>query len=368
MKKKLFYIAEIDLPSSSAYSIQVLKMCDAFSSEGFDVTLFFMAKKKNISYKKIKNIYNLKNKINFYQILNNNNNSFISRFYFFFKIKIILDNESDYAIYSRSIITAFFLLLLNKKIILELHHNLKGFSFYISKILFFKKIRKNIFFIFINKNLINLFSYSDIKYFILDDAVELDDFKIYKDSKITYKNTCVYCGSLTKGKGLDLIREISVLIKNIKFHVYGDTRFVKIKSYKKYKNIKFLGYKPYREIPKILSKYQVLLMPYASKVYARSKNLEISNYMSPLKLFEYLASSRIILASKMRVYSHILKNNYNAILIKNSEPEIWSDFIKKIFLKPKKFSYLRNNAYKTVFNNTWNLRARKIITKIEFNT
>ena len=247
-------------------------------------------------------------------------------------------------------------------------YNLKGFSFYISKILFFKKIRKNIFFIFINKNLINLFSYSDIKYFILDDAVELDDFKIYKDSKITYKNTCVYCGSLTKGKGLDLIREISVLIKNIKFHVYGDTRFVKIKSYKKYKNIKFLGYKPYREIPKILSKYQVLLMPYASKVYARSKNLEISNYMSPLKLFEYLASSRIILASKMRVYSHILKNNYNAILIKNSEPEIWSDFIKKIFLKPKKFSYLRNNAYKTVFNNTWNLRARKIITKIEFNT
>jgi len=87
MKKKLFYIAEIDLPSSSAYSIQVLKMCDAFSAEGFDVTLFFMSKKKNISYKKIANIYNLKNKINFYQILNNNNNNFISRFCFFFQNK-----------------------------------------------------------------------------------------------------------------------------------------------------------------------------------------------------------------------------------------------------------------------------------------
>jgi glycosyltransferase involved in cell wall biosynthesis len=89
--------------------------------------------------------------------------------------------------------------------------------------------------------------------------------------------------------------------------------------------------------------------------------------MSPLKLFEYLASSRIILASKMRAYSHILKNNYNAILIKNNKPERWSDSIKKIFFKPKKFSYLGNNAYKSVLHNTWNLRARKIITKIEFN-
>jgi hypothetical protein len=204
MKKKLFYIAEIDLPSSSAYSIQVLKMCDAFSSEGLDVTLFFMSKKKNISYKEIGNIYNLKNKINFCQILNNNSNTFISRFNFFLKIKKILHKEYDYAIYSRSIITAFFLLLFSKKIILELHHNLKRFSYCLSKILFFKKIRKNIFFVFINKNLVNLFSYNDIKYFILDDAVELDDFKIYKNSEIRYKKTCVYCGSLTKGKGLDL--------------------------------------------------------------------------------------------------------------------------------------------------------------------
>ena len=44
-------------------------------------------------------------------------------------------------------------------------------------------------------------------------------------------------------------------------------------------------------------------------VFVRSKNLDTAKYMSPLKLFEYLAMSKIIIASKLKVYSHILKNN-----------------------------------------------------------
>ena len=36
--------------------------------------------------------------------------------------------------------------------------------------------------------------------------------------------------------------------------------------------------------------------------------------MSPLKLFDYLASESII-ASKLNVYSHILKHNQNSILL-----------------------------------------------------
>ena len=41
-----------------------------------------------------------------------------------------------------------------------------------------------------------------------------------------------------------------------------------------------------------MSKYHVLLMPYLNKVSVRSSNLDTSKYMSPLKLFEYLAMSK----------------------------------------------------------------------------
>ena len=32
-------------------------------------------------------------------------------------------------------------------------------------------------------------------------------------------------------------------------------------------------------------------------------------------MFEYLASGKVIIASKMQVYKHILQNNYNSYLI-----------------------------------------------------
>ena len=46
--KKINYIAEINLPSKSAYSIQVMKMCDAFSLEGYETKLFILGEKEKI--------------------------------------------------------------------------------------------------------------------------------------------------------------------------------------------------------------------------------------------------------------------------------------------------------------------------------
>ena len=49
--KKINYIAEINLPSKSAYSIQVMKMCDAFSLEGYETKLFILGKKGKAIHK-----------------------------------------------------------------------------------------------------------------------------------------------------------------------------------------------------------------------------------------------------------------------------------------------------------------------------
>ena len=56
-------------------------------------------------------------------------------------------------------------------------------------------------------------------------------------------------------------------------------------------------------------------MPYQNKVYGRGKNLELGNFMSPMKMFDYLASGNLIIASNLKVYSQILKNNFNSFLV-----------------------------------------------------
>ena len=58
--KKLSYIAEINLCSKSAYKHQVLKMCDAFSELGFNVTLYIISK-SDIKFNEIKKKHLLKN-------------------------------------------------------------------------------------------------------------------------------------------------------------------------------------------------------------------------------------------------------------------------------------------------------------------
>ena len=47
-------------------------------------------------------------------------------------------------------------------------------------------------------------------------------------------------------------------------------------------------------------------MPYSNKVF-KVKNIEVGRFMSPMKLFEYMASDGILMASNLKVYRHILK-------------------------------------------------------------
>ena len=70
-------------------------------------------------------------------------------------------------------------------------------------------------------------------------------------------------------------------------------------------------------MPKILSKYDVLLMPYENSVMVNSNNLDTSKYMSPLKMFEYLASGKIIISSNHKVLKEILVEiNTTRLLLK----------------------------------------------------
>ena len=123
-KKKIYYVAELNLPSKSAYSIHVMKMCEAFSKLNYNTNLIVINKKNTNRINKIYNInYNFKiiSIFNNFILLN-----FIIRI--LFSIKILLKKtEKDALFLSRSIIFALIACLF-KKIILELHHQITGFS------------------------------------------------------------------------------------------------------------------------------------------------------------------------------------------------------------------------------------------------
>ena len=138
--------------------------------------------------------------------------------------------------------------------------------------------------------------------------------------KLKIKFEYSYVGSLFKGKGLERIIELAGYFPQKKFHVFGDLKTIDINfdtnKLGRLKNLYMHNFKSYKDIPKILMSSKFLLLPYLNEVSVNSKNLEVSNFMSPLKMFDYLASGRIIIASNLKVYSHVLKNNFNCLMPK----------------------------------------------------
>jgi len=349
----IYYVAELNLPSRSAYSIHVMKMCEAFAKKKIVKLFLISCQNQNI----IKNNYNIKNDFNIFAIFKKEKKLNFFTF-FIYTLKILIKKlDKNYIFISRSIIFALIASILSKKVILELHHEITGFSKILYFICKYLGLLKNLNYIFLNNQLNKIYNVSNNKFIVLDDAVDIDDFNINKKNK--YKNTCVYIGSFFEGKGIEQIFRLAKYNNKINFHIYGEKKFLK-KNVPLIKNIKIFNYVNYKEIPKVLANYEIALMPYQKKVKGRT-SINIEKYMSPLKMFDYLASKMVIIASDMKIYKHILKNNYNCMLVEVNNDKKWSEVIKKILKNTYKKKLIMKNAYKTAINYTWEKRCKKII-------
>ena len=355
-KEKFYYISETNIPSKSANSIHVAKMIDAAAYINLNSNLIVPFCSSKEKYKKF---YNIRNKVNIISIFKKKRElNFFYRLIYAFKILNLLKKSNNPKIISRSILTSLILSYNRIKNVVEIHHQLKGMTN-----LFFEYMKtKNFYncqrFILLHKNLKKILNLISKNILILDDAVNLRDFKIKKKIK-KKKNTIVYIGSFYAGKGLEIIYSIAKKTSEFKFDLFGDVENLNISNFK-HKNLNFYGHISYNKIPELLNKYEYAIMPYGKKVNVRSSNLDVSNTMSPLKMFDYLASKKIIFASNLNVYKHILKNNYNCVLIKNNSVNDWIKIIRKTknntILKRK----LRVNAFKTAKKYSWDTRIKLI--------
>ena len=81
----------------------------------------------------------------------------------------------------------------------------------------------------------------------------------------------------------------------------------------------------------------------------------ISKYTSPLKLFDYLASGKLIISSKLKVFEEIIKNKENCIMIKKLDTVLWLKTIKKLKDRVNEI----NKIKKMLFYCQKNLLTRK---------
>lgn len=174
--------------------------------------------------------------------------------------------------------------------------------------------------------------------------------------------TAGYTGHLYAGRGVDLMLEVARRVPEVNFLLVGgepahvaDLRTRAAAS----PNVKLTGFVPNADLPRYQAACDALLMPYQPRVAASSGG-DIGRYLSPMKMFEYLACARPVLSSDLPVLREVL-NEDNAILLPPADPQAWADALRALAKDSARRAALSAAARSTAEQHTWEARARRII-------
>lgn len=179
--------------------------------------------------------------------------------------------------------------------------------------------------------------------------------------------TVGYTGHLYSGRGIDMLLKIAKKLSDISFLVAGGenddlVRLQQQVQAQDLENVLTIGFVPNAELPRYQSACEVLLMPYQQHVSASSGG-DIAPYLSPMKLFEYLACGRAILSSDLPVLGEVL-NTENAVLLPPDDVDAWVAALQELQANPDRGACLAKNARLDAEGYTWQARARRILDGI----
>lgn len=145
---------------------------------------------------------------------------------------------------------------------------------------------------------------SDIKY--LPNGVELENFirnEYFLPSEFINdnKNKCIYVGAIESWFDLDLIYKSCLELKEINFYLIGPVK-IDLGKLKSLPNLFILGKKNYEEIPNYIYYSDVALIPF--------KINELTNSITPIKLFEYMSLGKEVVSTGFYEMTHIKSPAY----------------------------------------------------------
>jgi len=343
-------------------------MCQAFADNGHEVVLLAPLQKDNISEVDIYDYYGVSEsfKIKFISFLN------ISKLWSFSyalnTYKYISKEKFDIA-YGRDLKSCFLATKVSYKlnVIYEPHKPFEKHNF-IDKIILKLMIKQNAFYqlVVISSALRNMYKqlliFKNTKVIVAHDGADKPkDTKRILSIVAGERINVGYTGHLYQGRGVDIILKIAKELQYMNFHIVGgnkaDIDFWKEQS--SLSNVYFHGFVDPSEVYKYVNSFDVLLAPYQNKV-SIAGNDDSSKYMSPLKIFEYMASQKAIVISDLDVLHEVLEER-EALYVGYDNVTEWVAALKALEEKGYRDSISLNAYNKFIDNYTWDERSRNVI-------
>lgn len=169
-----------------------------------------------------------------------------------------------------------------------------------------------------------------------------------------------YVGQLYAGKGLELIRRVAALAPDMDFHIVGGNADVLARlaaDASMAPNLRLHGFVPPRETERYLLAFDVVLAPYQQEVLTAG-GAETAGWMSPLKLYAYMAAGRAILCSDLPVLHEIVEDGRTALLVPPDDAAAWVSALRRLAIDPEQRRRLGEAAQAAFLaRHTWRKRA-----------
>ncbi len=373
---KLIYLISSRIPTEKAYGLQIMKMCEAFAKQGVEVELVgamrrnsiktdpfvYYGVQKNFRFRRLPSIdlVNLLPKFGtwFFQLT------------FIFAAKIYLLFKNYDVLYIREDLIGLF----SHDFVFETHYLQDKIRAIDLKV--FQKAKKIVAITYFLKQELIRLGIPANKILTAPDGVDLKRFQILdfrfkneirKELELPLdKKIIMYTGHLYEWKGASTLLQTA---KNFQFPISNfQTIFIFVggtdydlnrfrKEAAGLDNVLILGHKPYSEIPKYLAAADVLVLPNSAKE-------KISKYYtSPLKLFEYMAAERPIVASDLPSIREVL-DEASAVFVEPDNAQSLARGIKKVLSDEELGKSISSRASAKAHQFTWDLRAAAILAFI----
>jgi len=310
---KIYYIANARMQTEMAHGIQIAKMCEAFATLGNEVTLVLPSLGAHTD---LFTMYDVEKNFRIHYLPTIN---LPLRLPWAFTLLVLsfaiavrvwlLRQKGEAVIYTRGETSLFIEPFLSRRFALVWETHIKPRH----PMRYRRVAHRTRALIAVTKHyaqeISSLWDISSAKVLYAPDAVDVDDFLhpeptaaarkrlgLPLDKKIVF-----YAGRIDSWKGVDTLLDASELLpETIQVVIIGGTEEQIRGLHLRYPRVRFLGYRPYAELPNNQSAADVLVLTGdPSSATARL-------YTSPLKLFTYMASGIPIIAADLPSFRDVL--------------------------------------------------------------
>jgi len=176
--------------------------------------------------------------------------------------------------------------------------------------------------------------------------------------------TVGYTGHFYSGRGMELMTKLLSAFPEINFIFVGGQQ-EKVFTWKgylqqdDYHNAYMTGFIENTRLPLYQAAADILIMPYEQSI-AGSSGGNSADICSPMKMFDYLAAGRAVITSDLPVLHEVL-NNKNAVFCPPDDIEAWKQALQTLAADPEMRQRLGEQARKDAAQYTWTHRARRAL-------